>query len=272
MTQPNTEPQRCFILGDICTDVSTFMERSSRVNPEDSTVPIYSRVSETRTQGMAYNYARALNLLCPNLNTQLQCSASSISKHRTFLRAYDDLGKPSGFKYLHRIDHDSVLDPLPADPRALEADFIVVADYAKGSITPEVVHNLPKTVPIYVDTKAKDLRHLAGCTVKMNDDEFKSTKDYHHLLARIIHTKGSNGAEIVYPNNYLRNISVPGSGKRAVNVSGAGDVFFATFIACEQYYGFDEYTALKYATVAAGISISHYVTYFPTMKEINAAL
>ena len=272
MIQPNTEPLRCLILGDICWDISTFLEKSLRANPEDSTVPLYRLVSEVRTHGMAYNYARALGLLCDKLDVQLHTSTSSIRKHRTFLRGRDRLGQPLDYKYLHRVDLDSVLDPLGYDPRAEISDFIVVADYAKGSVTPELVSKLPKPATIYVDTKAKDLTHLAGCTVKMNDDEFKATTKFHRFLDRIIHTKGADGAELIYPNDYTRNIKVPGSGKEAVNVSGAGDVFFATFIACEQYHGFDEYTSLKYATVAAGISIQHHVTYFPTMKEINAAI
>lgn len=269
MNPQNTEHPSCLIIGDNCVDLSTFLELSTRANPEDPRVPLYHKVEEHRTHGMAHNYARVLSMMNVAGSIKLLVDPHNKAlKHRTFVRE----SPTAPYKYLSRVDQDFEQFTPPHSLDDLDADFIVIADYCKGAITSAVMENIPIDTPVYVDTKRSDPTIYTGCTVKMNDAEFNATKKYHYLFKRIIHTKGAEGAELIYPQDSRKNLKVKASGSEVVNVSGAGDVFFATFIACEQYLKYPELSALKCATVAAGLSIQHHTVFIPTPEEINEAI
>ncbi len=221
---------------------------------------------------MSHNYLKVLKdtIGVDGVNDNLYRLDYFNPRHVTVLkqRSYLELNNGS-YKYLNRVDHEGYDSAQEVKGLTIVPDFVVIADYCKGRVTPETASSLVSLCDtVYVDTKAKDPRAYAGCTVKLNDEEFKRTKDFHHLFKRIVHTKGAKGCELIYPDKPHKNIYLAGSKVEPVNVSGAGDVFFATFIGCEQYLGLSPLNSLLTATAAASVSIQHINTYIPTFKEV----
>lgn len=263
----------CFVAGDACFDITHHLEPSKRINPEDPKVPLYKEYHTEESLGMLHNYVAVLRKTFGRSDDVKHADfVPYIEKHRYFLRP----GEGYVSEYLQRIDiepKDVSLRNQWSLPEKDKFDFLVIADYNKGEVTQKLYDFLSTRTlnQIYVDTKRSDPTMFCDATIKMNSEEFERTKQYHSSFYRIIHTKGADGAELIYPRATRPDtayVSLPGSGVNPVNVSGAGDVFFGTFIGAEQYLKLNEHDSLILATIAAGISIQYNYTYIPTLEEI----
>lgn len=253
------------VVGDACLDITVFVKRNARVNPEDASVPLWKEISRETRLGMAGNYSRALTIF--GVGTNIWYDVPRVSEKT---RYFDVLTH----EYLLRVDSDvkqnllmnlnmhHYLENLSKD------SILVVADYQKGSIGDVMAAKLAKLgLKWYVDTKNKNLTFFEGATVKVNEHEYNSLKDI-GKVSRLLVTLGSRGS-VLYDENREIIAQHHGSGVNAQNVSGAGDVFFSAFIYAENELKYSPKDSLVYATCAAGLSIQHTTTYIPTKKEID---
>ena len=164
-------------------------------------------------------------------------------------------------KYLFRVDFDFGYDLIETDERILinaierdKFDAIVVSDYAKGTLTKNFVEKLKALkIPMFVDTKPKNIEWYSGVAmIKPNRKEFlEIAKSYNYnneiesnnapelfksavcdisskLGSLLLITLGSEG--LIYSDG--RNFGeVPGIKVNCVDVTGAGDVTMAAFVA-----------------------------------------
>lgn len=253
------------VIGDICLDVTNYVDRYARVNPEDSSVPLWQIRYSNSELGMAGNYNRMLT----KLGVENILFSGNSSYHSVKTRYFDYLTS----EYLSRVDLDNkeTLDLLkhPSIGLYTGGKVVIVADYQKGMVTKELVQYIgTKAAKIYVDSKSKDISYFKNATVKVNEHEFASLKAQAGI-DRLLVTKGSAGS-VLYDSKHKVIAEHPGSGVNAQNVSGAGDVFFSAFIYAENELQYSPKDSLKYATCAAGISIQYNHTYIPSKEEIDA--
>lgn len=261
--------QKGLLAGDKCLDYTYLVQKSPRVNPEDAQVPLLEIKSKTIKVGMLGNYISALEdtfmAEIVDLHTYNPLSFIDIERHR--ILELDGLQ----YNYLSRLDSTPKQKPLYLlRPLNNEFTYAVIADYCKGSITPSLVAQIKEEIPeVYVDTKSPDPRAYAGCIIKLNDTEFEQTKEFHSLFKLIVHTRGQNGARLIYPNDRTKDYEVSGLPGGPVNVSGAGDVFFSYFIGARQILGYTDYEALVLANKAAHQSTLYATTHLPELHELR---
>ena len=149
-----------------------------------------------------------------------------------------------------------------ADKELNEYDAIIVSDYNKGFFNEDdIIEIISKySGPIFVDTKKRDLSIFDGCFVKINQYEYEASD---RLTEELIVTYGSKKVE--YNNKTYTPPKV-----EAFDVCGAGDTFLAAlaYKYCEEY---DMDEAIKFAMVAASITVQNIGVYAPTLEEINNA-
>jgi D-beta-D-heptose 7-phosphate kinase/D-beta-D-heptose 1-phosphate adenosyltransferase len=199
--------KKILLVGEQCIDKYSY-GTNDRINPE-SPSPLIKVVQEEQRLGMAGGMNE--NLLNLGLEVKSLLSENKIVKHR-----FIDL--KTNHQVL-RVDFDYQLESLEVSKiKKEEFDLVVVSDYDKGFITPEVINHLMGLYPdkLVVDTKRKDISIYEGVLVKMNKpDSLKSIKNENIDL---VVTDGRNGA--VYKNQ-----SYPVQTTKLVDVTGAGDAF-----------------------------------------------
>ena len=167
---------------------------------------------------------------------------------------------------------------------------MVVSDYAKGVITPEIVrHVIAKAraagLPVVVDPKQKDFTLYAGATVitpnlheleaaAANADPFDVDRIARELLpsldgAALLVTRSAEGMSMFQAG--AETIHVPAVAKEVFDVTGAGDTVVATLaLALAAKLSFAE--AIELASVAAAVSVSKRGTSTVNPAELLAAL
>lgn len=180
-----------------------------------------------------------------------------------------------------RIDRDrhSVLDAKAYWDQILglaaSCDVVVVGDYSKGAISPAISSGLlALRKPLFVDAK-HDANRYTGCfAIFPNEDEHADlkAKDFQHIIRKL----GPRGCTVDhYP--------IPTKPQYVYDVTGAGDVFLAAFVAKfttigKQFYREhsldveDLKDCARYANVAAGISVRFLGTHVVTPSEIEKEL
>ena len=80
----------------------------------------------------------------------------------------DEKVKPLSFDKIERINFDLY-------------DAVVISDYNKGFITKENISKIlsfTNNIPVFVDTKKKDLRCYEGCIIKINEKEEREVVNF----------------------------------------------------------------------------------------------
>jgi len=141
-------------------------------------------------------------------------------------------------------------------------DVIVISDYDKGFVGKKTVDFVKmhfSGIPIFVDTKKKDISMYQGCYVKINEKEYHSLYEKPERCHFIV-TLGSGGATYsgkVFPT---RKVDV-------FDVVGAGDVFLSGLV-----YGFMKYhemeRAIGIANHLASISVTKQGTYVVNRSDL----
>ena len=249
-TQPQTK-YKILLLGDDCVDTYVY-GTVDRISPE-APVPVFEPKYNIVKAGMAGNVRKNLEAL--------GCDVTFLhGKTSRKKRIIDQRSK----QHLLRIDHDEISDPITFETAMPDVyDAVVISDYNKGSVSYELVEQLVKevNVPIFIDTKKRDLARLKGCYIKINILEHSlatSLPNPEHLIV----THGGHGAQW---NDWVYAAEIVGD---VTDVCGAGDTFLSALV-----YKFLETNhmpkAIVFANKAAGITVQHVGVYAPRLEQIK---
>jgi D-glycero-beta-D-manno-heptose-7-phosphate kinase len=249
----NTQLQKKFkilLIGDDCID-EYWYGSVDRISPE-APVPIFRSENIITRSGMAAN-------VCANLEN-LGCQVIYVHGQTSRKTRLIDMRSR---QHMIRMDNDQqsqniTIEDLKIDLSGLDA--IVISDYAKGTVSYELIETLRRRFhgPIFVDTKKTDLARLEGCIVKINRIESEMVKT---RCTDLIVTLGSDGAR------YLDRL-FPARPIEVVDVCGAGDTFLASL--CYSYVkSGDIMSAIEFALAASAVTVQHHGVYAPTLEEIK---
>lgn len=240
---------KILLLGDNCTDVYQF-GNVDRISPE-APVPVFRFSHEEQRPGMGGNVLQnfaALGCDVVFISDDLLCKKTRL------------IDIKSG-QQLIRIDEDIPAKPVrPGFVAEVDSyDAIVISDYCKGVVTYELIEwAIKQGLPVFVDTKKKDLSRLEGAFVKINQEEYKTINS---SCTDLIVTLGSNGA--LYKGQQFDTKSV-----QVLDVTGAGDTFLAALV--YKYLKTKNIKkAIKFANSAASVTVQHLGVYSPSLKEIK---
>jgi D-beta-D-heptose 7-phosphate kinase/D-beta-D-heptose 1-phosphate adenosyltransferase len=257
MNTPQQKPFKISLVGDDCIDEYHYGV-VERISPE-APVPIFKFVKSISKPGMAANVLENFKAL----NCEVDFYTTTLSKK---IRLID---QRSGH-HITRIDYDPSSSDIEIDPDQInyDVDAIVISDYNKGTVTPELYKEIRKrfTKQIFVDTKHTDLSIFIhpATIVKINELEYRNrTGETFNLIV----TQGSDDT-ILKSAGSIQTFKVP---KVSVfDVCGAGDTFLAALVySCLKDQNLFE--AINFANKAAGITVQHLGVYAPTLKEIYAS-
>lgn len=189
-----------------------------------------------------------------------------------------------GHQQMLRLDRERREDYSASDiallGQSIEAQLaqrpaiVLLSDYAKGVLTPEICQMVIQTantlgIPVLVDPKGRDYRKYAGATaLTPNKKEAAeacavAVQDIPRLLAAAARlrselaldflaiTRGEEGVSLVEDHRHLH---IPATAKQVFDVSGAGDTVIAT-LSAGLAAGLTRDEALHLANIAAGVVV-----------------
>lgn len=145
-----------------------------------------------------------------------------------------------------------------------EIDRIVIADYNKGSIGPELLSYLYElNLPTFVDTKQDPTIYVGWITaIFPNLSEYERYHDTYDKFERCIVTLGAGGAEIREFGKIIEQ--QPAYASQVVSVCGAGDTFTAAYA-----LRWPRHDALQFASLGAAVAVGKPLTSTITIQEIT---
>jgi D-beta-D-heptose 7-phosphate kinase/D-beta-D-heptose 1-phosphate adenosyltransferase len=152
-------------------------------------------------------------------------------------------------------------------------DGVVVADYGKGSITPEVIEMiLDWDLPTLVDTKSSPQPWLPGgerVTLFPNKKEFLQYRSIYEWFPKVLLKASEEGLGWMEYGRII--ISRPALAREVISVNGAGDtVVAACAIALAEGMGLVD--MLDFASCAAAISVESPYTTAPSRRDVDQRL
>jgi D-beta-D-heptose 7-phosphate kinase/D-beta-D-heptose 1-phosphate adenosyltransferase len=186
-------------------------------------------------------------------------------------------------------DYASLLESVQAHLPGCDA--VVLSDYAKGVLTPEVCKAViqaarAKEIPVLVDPKSADFSRYRGATtvcpnlgelskaLQMDARDLMPLLDAAEALVQeldlefITATLGDKGISLIRPGNRML---APAVARQVFDVSGAGDTVIAVLALCLGS-GLKPETAVGLANIAAGIVVGKIGTVPVEKHELLAAL
>jgi len=248
---------KILLIGDSCIDTYHYgaCDRLSGEAP----VPIFLEIDWESRNGMALNVY--LNLKAFNLDVTCHTNDKKLEKHRYI----DEKTR----QHLLRVDKNENF-PVNAykvdSADFIDIDLVVISDYNKGFLTHDTCKEIAeickqKNLPLFVDSKKKDLSCFEGAILKINQKEHSTIVEYpknHELIV----TMGAAGC--VYKNKIYRTKKV-----EVFDVCGAGDVFLASLVYKYMKHGSIEKT-LDFANKAAAHSVTKLGTYVLTKEDVES--
>ncbi len=163
-------------------------------------------------------------------------------------------------------------------------DAVVISDYAKGLITPDVMDMVRGMgIPFFVDPKGRDWGRYRGAylvtpnlrelSLAVGEEVSNTDGDVERWgrvalerfgLDRIVITRSEKGISFVSRDEVIH---VPTTAQEVYDVSGAGDTVMAALV-YGWLAGMDVRSTLELANLAAGIVIRRLGTHAITMEEI----
>ena len=243
-------------MGDACVDVYHYGE-CSRLSPE-APVPVFQETETEIRPGMALNVF--LNLRAFEITTDHITDRNNIEKHRYI----DERSK----QHMLRVDRNEIQDiePYKFQKHDFEdVDVLVISDYDKGFLLPEVCTEISQlcarqNIPLFVDSKKRDLSCFEGAILKINELEYEKITNYPENYELIV-TMGDGGC--VYKNKIYRTNKV-----EVFDVCGAGDVFMASLVYKYMKHG-SMARAIEFANKCAPYSVTKFGTYVLTKEDID---
>jgi len=244
------------LLGDSCLDIYHYGS-CNRISPE-APVPVFVEDEIEVRHGMALNVY--LNLLAFNLAVECMVGDAQVEKHR-----YIDFKSK---QHLLRVDlnEDEETGVFRFDERTMaDVDLVVISDYNKGFLHPPACSSLArycfdKNIPVFVDSKKKDLSCFENCILKINKNEYEEVVQYPNNYDLIV-TLGAEGT--LYKGEIYDTKQV-----EVFDVCGAGDVFISSLVYKYMQHG-DMIKAIEFANKCAAHSVTKFGTYVLTEEDIN---
>lgn len=238
------------LIGDVCVDKYVFGS-INRLSPE-APVPVFVPQTELEKPGMAANVRENLQAL--------DCTVELLTLPGSVKTRFID--SKSG-QHIMRLDQDAHSKPLELETKIPPLySAIVVSDYNKGCVSYELLHEIidQSTCPVFIDTKKTDLQQFdkPNVFIKINEHERNQA---HTAGSNIIVTLGGRGT--TYLDEYF-----PSDPVQVADVCGAGDTFLSALVF--EYLNTNSIQqAIKFANLAAGITVKHVGVYAPKLKEID---
>lgn len=245
--------RKFLVIGESCTDVFVY-GKCERLSPE-APVPVFQPVGEVRNRGMAGNVAENLKALIGRTQSKGEVyewlsDPSDITKTRF-------VDKKSNHIFL-RVDVDKVKHPFRFSPdlssRLSQADIVIVSDYDKGFLSRSDILTIARerkdSAVAILDTKRSlDESILASYDfVKLNEHEAaRSAEIVASNPEKVIVTLGGRGARVMNTEFLVDEVET-------IDVSGAGDTFFASF-GFEYLESKDVKRAVEFANSMASIVV-----------------
>jgi D-beta-D-heptose 7-phosphate kinase/D-beta-D-heptose 1-phosphate adenosyltransferase len=306
--------KRLIVVGDVMLDKYIWGE-VGRISPE-APVPVVRTTHESAQPGGAANVA--MNLARLGTRTQLvgfvgadesgrlladTLRANGIEPELIVSDSFPTITKQrilGGRQQMLRLDTERLglhshteYERLVGTVLALlhGCDAIVLSDYAKGALTPEVCQLVISAarrsgIPVLVDPKCADFARYRGATTicpNINELAVATNQQVHDLnsmldaaeamviqldLEFLIATLGEKGIALVRPGNRFMAMAVA---RQVFDVSGAGDTVIAVLALCLAS-GLGLETAANLANIAAGIVVGKAGTVPVERHELLMAL
>jgi D-beta-D-heptose 7-phosphate kinase/D-beta-D-heptose 1-phosphate adenosyltransferase len=303
---------RVLVIGDLMLD-EYLRGEVSRISPEAPVPVLEVRAHEARLGGAAN---AAANIQALGGTTYLvgvvgkdetaKTLGERLAAHGIINTAIPDPERPTSKKtrlvaqqqQIVRVDQeqrrpiagavaDSVKHAITS--RVHDAQAVVISDYAKGVITPEIARHAiaaarKANIPIVVDPKQRDFTVYAGATVitpNLHELEAASPSDHFEVEAAVARlTPVLDGAALLVTRSadgmtLFRGehapFHVPAMAKEVFDVTGAGDTVVAS-LALSLAAGIELPHAIELASIAAAISVSKRGTSTVSPAELAAAL
>lgn len=247
------------LIGDSCYD-RYFFGTCERLSPE-APVPVLKLDRVETRPGMVLNVAANINGL--GLMTHVICASSSITKDRfidtarmTHLLRVDTGESVPCERFnafsLYCVDWDSI-------------SAVVISDYDKGFLKIDDIDCIAKmasvtSIPVFIDTKKRDLSLLTSAIIKLNDIEAGRLLKQPGADCELIVTHGQDGA--LWRDQWFKPEPV-----QMFDVCGAGDTFMAGLVVSYLRTG-DIASSIEYANKCARIAVQHFGTHAVTAQEV----
>jgi bifunctional ADP-heptose synthase (sugar kinase/adenylyltransferase) len=210
--------KRILVIGESCKDVFLYCS-SDRLCP-DRPVPVLKVLNKTHNGGMAKNVYENIKSIYKDCDILTNSNWSKITKTRY-------VHKQSNHTFF-RVDSNETVDRV--DLKAVDYskyDCLVISDYDKGFLSESDIENISQNHScVFLDTK-KILGNWVNKVkfIKINNFEYERSKKFVENCAdiKIIKTAGEDGC-------YYQNIRYPVKKVEVIDVSGAGDSFFAGLV------------------------------------------
>jgi len=238
---------KVLLIGDSCTDIYHY-GTIDRISPE-APIPVLLTKNLLTCPGMAANVNN--NLKAFNIDTDFITNEEPITKTRF-------LDIKTG-QHLLRVDKEKTLKEINELPKLDKYTAIVISDYNKGFLSYNYIEQIINTskVPVFIDTKKRDLKRFKNAIIKINEREFKNrTSDCDNIIV----TLGSNG--VLYKDNII-----PAPKVEVFDVCGAGDTFLSALV-CKYINSKDMIASINFANKAAAITVQHSGVYSLTKKDL----
>lgn len=255
---------RALVIGDAMVDQYHF-GRVERISPE-APVPIFLEDSTESRRGGADNVAHQMEALGCRVKTVFAKRWSI--KHRYFAAHHQIFRCDDDFR-AGQEDVDDACRHIAAVIQ--DYDVIVLSDYAKGLITPELCQEVIRSRKrVVVDPKGRDWSKYRGAAVICpNEHELSShSSDGHfgHIVAKL----GSKGLAL-RTHDGVEHLRIPALAKQVFDVTGAGDVVTALIAAGTAVDASMESAAII-ANHAAGIVVGKLGTAVCQREELMESL
>ncbi len=248
---------RILVVGDACQDVYYF-GTCDRLSPE-APVPVFQRKKIKSTPGMCLNVAENLRALGHSID---------VDRNKEKIRKIRMVDMRSG-QHVLRVDDEPEIKNINTRKYTKDSikdfDALVISDYNKGYILNGDILDIIeparfKGIPIFVDSKKKDLSNFEGCIIKINEKERSEIVSFPKRYELIV-TKGAQGCE-------WRSINFPTKSVDVHDVCGAGDVFLAALVHKYLNTSGNMKESIAFANKCAAISVSKFGTWVIDPKEI----
>jgi len=310
----NWSSKRLLVVGDVMLDKYIWGE-VGRISPE-APVPIVRATHHSEHPGGAANVA--MNLVRLGAQTRVIGFTGGDENERLLVERLSSSGVASDFvpcdgfptitkvrilggsQQMLRLDSERIGDHAPADYDRLVAcvlaqlhgsDALVLSDYAKGVLNPEVCQTLIQAarklgIPVLVDPKNADFTGYRGATTicpnlrELSRAANLDSADLNPLLDAaeamipaldiqfLTATLSEKGIALVRPGS---RFLAPAAARQVFDVSGAGDTVIAILALCLAS-ALPPETAVELANMAAGIVVGKVGTVPVEKYELLAAL
>jgi bifunctional ADP-heptose synthase (sugar kinase/adenylyltransferase) len=244
---------KVLLIGDSCQDIYHFGS-CDRISPEAPVLILKENRIETK-YGMAANVRQ--NLVSFNIHVDFITNEEIIKKHRYI----DEKSK----HHLLRVDEGEIISLNPIKKLEIDNydyDAIVISDYDKGFLRYDFCDWLTtkfSNIPIFVDSKKKDLSCFNNSYIKLNKKEYEELQKV-NSSSELIVTLGAEGA--LYKNKIYATHNV-----EVHDVCGAGDIFLCGLLYCFLNTNNIE-SSIRYANKLASLSVSKFGTYVLTKEDL----